>query len=306
LLHGDGPKIPDRISVSTFSLGVGLGGSSTTDESSPYSLSGAFAPTLEFPHDRGRIRVLGSFGGDLGSSLDRDPRPQLQVADNGAGGTFPVALQRTAWRMSTGIDLAVRLPYPLTARRPGFLGQLELRYKPLFFLTHERLRLGADEQLRISERVAMAPLNFGFRWHISPRQRFTFYLGPRWDMIGYGAQKGVPVGKPALGPLYSEAWFDLDVSMRSLERARARGKRSAVVGQLTLGYVHSRFGASGMNFGSIVGFLGYMVAQYAIRIRPMGSPVAYQIEFGARIGDGLSPFVRLGVVLPSITPKGGK
>jgi hypothetical protein len=83
-------------------------------------------------------------------------------------------------------------------------------------------------------------------------------------------------------------------------RKLASARRPGVVGQFTLGYIHSRFTAEGMNLGSIVGFLGHMVAQFAVRVRPLGSPFAYQFELGARIGGGLNPFVRVGIVLPDL------
>lgn len=306
LVHGDGPTLDDRITPATFGLSLGLGGTGVTDERAPYSLAGSFAPTLDFPRERGRLRLVGSFGGDLGSQLERDPRSQLE-ADNGAGGTFPTAYETgSSWRFDLGLDLAVRLPYPLV-RRPVYWGQLEFRYKPLFFFARDRLSLeggtGAGEE-RISQRVALTPLNFGLRWHISPRQRFTVYLGPRWDMVGYGTPEDLAPGRPSLGPIYGEAWFDLDLPMRSPSRARQRGKRSQVVGQLTLGYVHSRFDGLGINFGPVIGFLGYAVGQFAVRVRPLGSPVAYQFELGARAGSGLHPFARVGIVLPGVLPSG--
>ncbi|PRQ06895.1 hypothetical protein [Enhygromyxa salina] len=289
VLGRDGPTLPDRITPATVALSLALGGSDHTDESVPYGLSGSIAPTWSFPRDRGRLRLIGSVGGNLGNQLERDPRPQTQDPD----GSFATALERHGWRFDLGLDLAVRLPYPLAQRRPGWLGQLELRYKPLVLFAHDSLTLG--EEPRISQRLALIPLNFGVRWHISPRQRFTFYMSPRWDLNGYGEPGNVPLGRFTPAPIYAESWFDLDIPLRKL----ASAGRPAVIGQYTVGYVHSRFYGEGMNFGSVVGFLGQVATQFAVRVRPLGSPVAYQFELGARVGGGLNPYARVGLVLPN-------
>ena len=51
-----------------------------------------------------------------------------------------------------------------------------------------------------------------------------------------------------------------------------------------------------------LGFLGQIVSQLAIRVRPLKSPVAYQIDIGASFGGGLNPYLRFGVVLPNLAP----
>lgn len=300
----DGPAIPDRITPATVGLGVGLGGTGVTDERAPYSMAASLAPTLAFPHDLGRVRLLANFGGSLGASLERDPRPQSTAAD----GTFNPALSRQGWRFEGGVDLAVRLPYPLGSRSPK-LGRFELRYKPLFFYAREHLYFASDfpdgdeegtptGEATISERTALTPLNFGLRWNLSPRERFTVYFGPRWDVVRHGPAGALARSAPQLAPIYAEAWFDIDLR---LQRARAN-RRASVVGQFTVGYVHSRFDGLGLNFGAVVGFLGPVVSQFALRVRPRGSLVAYQLELGARAGGGLHPYLRVGIVLPDLSP----
>ena len=298
LLHGDGATLDDRITPATFALSLAPGGSSVIDEEVPHGLTGSIAPTWTFPRDLGRLRLLGRVGGDLGQKIERDPRPQLELPDNGAGGTFPLALESSQLWVEAGLDLALRLPYPMSCRSP-WLGQFELRLRPLFFVTREKLRLSDGESRRISQRVALTPLNFGFRWHVSPRQRFTFYLGPRWDLNGYGEPGAVETGGPTLAPIYSETWFDLDIPLQPVRPTR----RVSAVAQLNLGYVHSRLAAEGINWGASVGFLGYTVAQLAVRVRPRGAPVAYQVELGARMGNGLNPYLRVGIVLPNLESK---
>lgn len=288
LLGGDGATLPDRITPATVALTLGFSGTSVRDEQAPMTLIANFAPTYQLPNDRGRIRLLGNVGGKLGEQLERDVRPQTTERD----GSFTPALTARSVRFDVGLDVAVKLPYPLLRHRPAGLGQLELRYKPNFWYWTDALVLGGAE--RISQRVMLTPLNFGFRWHISPRQRFTVYLGPRWDMHGYGAPGRLAPGKPVLGPIYSESWFDLDIPIAPAAR------RAGVLGQVTLGYVHARTWGNGLDFGPVVGFFGQVHAQFALRVRPKHSVVAYQFELGARIGASVTPYLRMGVVLPNI------
>ena len=286
-LGGDGPTLRDRITPATVALTVAFVGTSVRGERSPPIMLASFAPTYQLPNSRGRIRLLGNVGGRLGEQVGRDVRPQTSERDN----SFAPALAVRTVRFDVGLDVAVRLPYPLT-RRPAGLGQLELRYKPNFWYFSDALVLGESE--RVSQRVMLTPLNVGFRWHISPRQRFTFYLGPRWDMHGYGEPGKLAPGKPVLGPIYSESWFDLDVPIAPA------AKRAGVVGQFTLGYIHARTLGNGLDFGPVVGFFGQVRTQFALRVRPRGSVVAYQFELGAQIGAGVTPYLRVGVVLPDI------
>ncbi len=289
LLSGDGPTLPDRITPATLAVSFWPGGTRVRGEAIPVGLTASFAPTLTFPNQLGRLRLLGSFGGDLGNHVAADPRPPL-AADSDA---FPVAMVSRGWSFQLGLDLALRRPYPLL-RQQGWRGQLEFRYKPLVWFARDQLLLG--DQPRVSERIAMMPLNFGLRWHISPRQRFTTYLGPRWDFVGYGTRGAVGHARPDIGPFYSESWFDIDIPMSK----PATAERARVVGQLTVGYVHSRFEGHGFDNGAVVGFLGYMVGQFSIRVRPLGSTIAYQFELGSRFGQGVHPYFRFGIVLPSI------
>lgn len=289
LLGGDGPTLPDRITPATVALTLGFVGTTVSDERSPASLTVSIAPTYQLPNDRGRLRLLASVGSRLGAQLERDPRPQTTEPD----GSFSQALALRSLRFDVGLDLAVRLPYPLI-RRSAWLGQLELRYKPMLWFASDTLTLGSVE--RLNQRVMITPLNVGVRWHLSPRQRFTFYMGPRWDLHGYGEPGSLAPGKPVLGPIYSESWFDLDIPISSL----ARTPRASTVGQLTLGYVHARTFGNGLDFGPVVGFFGQVRTAFTVRVRPRGSVVGYQFEAGAQIGGGVNPYVRVGVALPDI------
>jgi hypothetical protein len=286
---GDGPTLPDRITPATVALTLGFAGTNVSDERAPPTLTVNIAPTYQLPNNRGRLRLLGSVGRRLGGQLERDPRPQTTEPD----GSFTRALELRSVRFDLGLDLAVRLPYPLL-RRSAWLGQLELRYKPMFWYASDTLTLGQVD--RVNQRMMLTPLNLGLRWHLSPRQRFTFYMGPRWDVHGYGEPGSLSPGKPVLGPIYSESWFDLDIPISSPAGAR----RASTVGQLTLGYVHARTFGNGLDFGPVVGFFGQVRTSFTVRVRPRGSVIAYQFELGAQIGAGVNPYLRVGVALPDI------
>ena len=215
------------------------------------------------------------------------------------------------WSFDLGLDFAVYLPYTLDEHAPHRIGigQFELRYKPLVSFASAKVdrsaaleREGIDPEtspfatLR-AQRVALMPLNFGARLNISPRQRLTAYIGPRWDFGNFADPSVDSRVHATTAPLYLEAWFDLDIPITEYKAT----KRAKVTGQFTLGYVHSRFDGNGINVGAMIGFFGHISSQFAFRIRPCcHSNIAYQIELGANIGQGVSPFVSFGVVLPSI------
>src|SRR5262249_50823681 len=162
----------------------------------------------------------------------------------------------------------VALPYPVLRRGSAHLGAAELRFRPEFQYRRDWLRYG-DAEMHIVERTMLLPLNVGVRWHLGPRQRFTFYMGPRFDIVSYSAPGGRSLarGKPEIGPLYAEAWYDIDIPLTSRPRRDHKMRKVTVNSQLTVGYIHSRFDGRGFNFGPVIGFLGPIVAEYAIRVR---------------------------------------
>ena len=103
-----------------------------------------------------------------------------------------------------------------------------------------------------------------------------------------------------MGPIYGEAWYDIDFPFTRRPRADGQQRRASVNGQLNAGYVHSRFDGHGLNVGPIVGFLGPVVVRWLTRVRPRGWPVAMQGGLAATIGNGVTVAVRAGVVLPNI------
>ena len=280
LAGGRGPALTESIEPPTVAMGVIAHGSSVSGESDPYEGIVEVAPTLRFPSGRGHLRLLGSLVTGFGARTERDPRPQMAE-----GGSVPAALEVRTQSVMGGLEVALR---PRRGRRGR---AWEFRYKPQAVVANERLTF-ADGEQRVSRRTAVTPLTFGTRMHITPRQRYTVYLGPRWDFLAYGRPGALDAGRPLVAPAYGETWYDIDLPFPGLGKERA-------VSQITFGYVHSRFGSQGLNVRKVVGFLGLFVARYAVRWRPRGAKVAYQLDLGAEVGSAVSPFVRWGVVLPS-------
>ncbi len=309
-LGGDAPGDDDRVRPSTLGVDYSVPQPGALDETNPHQMRMTFAPNFFFRNGGGRIRVFGHVGGTLWQERQVDPRPQFQQPIEGQLGTAPVALRERRLSIGVGADLAVNLPYPVFARS-SFLGASELRYKPEFQIRRETLDPGLPSQ-RVIERTMMLPLTVGARWRLSERQRFTVYFGPRLDTISFAepGQEGLERGGAQIGPLYGEAWYDVDFPMTRGERRDGAVRRANVNSQLSMGYVHSRFDGRGLNFGPVVGFLGPVHVRWATRVRPTDWPVALQFGAGATIGNGLSAAANVGVVLPDLTererPTGGQ
>jgi hypothetical protein len=145
-------------------------------------------------------------------------------------------------------------------------------------------------------------LTAGARWQLSPRQRFTIYLGPRFDFIAYSdpGTRRLHRGGALFGPVYGEAWYDVDFPMTLGPRRDGAPRRATVNSQLNLGYVHSRFDGRGFNFGPVIGFLGPLHLRWATRVRPAGWKVALQAGAGVAIGNGFLAGVSFGVALPDL------
>ena len=299
-LGGDGPADPDRIRPSTLGLDYRFTQPGALDETHPHQMRVTFAPNYFFPGGGGRLRLFGHVGGTLWQERQVDPRPQFQQPIEGQLGTAPVALRERRLSIGVGADLAVNLPYPVL-ERSAMLGAAELRYKPEFQIRRETLDPGLPSQ-RVIERSMLLPLTVGARWHLSPRQRFTVYFGPRFDIVSYAepGEDQLARGSAIVGPLYGEAWYDVDFPMTARPRRDGAERKASVNSQLSMGYVHSRFDGRGLNFGPVIGFLGPVHVRWATRVRPKTWPVAMQFGAGATIGNGLSGAINMGVVLPDL------
>jgi hypothetical protein len=304
-LGADSAAVPDRIRPATAGLDWTVARPANLDEAQPHTLSLRWAPTWRFTPGGARVRLIGHLGGWLNPSRQVDPRPQAAASADDREGTAPQTFRQRRLSTSVGLDFAVPLPYPVlrNPRRSAFLGPAELRWRPTFDIRREAIDLdGVDP--RVVERTMLLPLTVGARWHLSPRQRFTFYAGPRFDMVAYAdpGTDGLSRGRPQLSPLYGEAWYDIDVPLTS--RHRDKPRLVDATGMLTMGYVHSRFDGFGLDFGPVVGFLGPVHVGWLTRIRPRGSKVAAQLGATGRIGNGFAGTLEVGIVVPDLGPGG--
>jgi len=292
-------RVDDRPGRPTLWVGLTPGGTRVYDERVPWGLRLAADPTLRL-HDAVTLQphLSGSFG--LGTTVDVDPRPQLQAETTDQHGTFaPVRRQRSA-RFAVGADLAIRLPYPLPVARPARTGAFEIRWRPTLEVRRRTWDPGTDEA-RALEHVALHPALVGFRWHVSPRQRFTVYAGPRIDWIAFTepGDSTLHRGPPIQAALHAEAWYQVDLPMTP-----SGGGPASVAGRLNLGYVHSMLDGRSFEIGPMVGFLGPLNLSFDVRIRRRGAPVAFQVTGGWWVGVGGGPYFELGLVAPDVTPGG--
>jgi hypothetical protein len=302
-LGGDRPGDPDRVRPSTLGLDYGIGVPGNLDETQPHAMLMSFAPNWFFRGDGGRVRLFGHFGGQLWTEREVDPRPQNSAAIPGQDGTSPVVLRDRQLSAGVGLDFAVATPYP-ALKRSRFLGPAELRWKPEVQIRRDVIGPGSATE-HVVERTMLLPLTAGVRWILSPRQRFTFYFGPRFDMVAYSdpGSRRVHRGRPQVMAFYGEAWYDVDFPMTLHPRRDGKPRRAAVNSQLNLGYVHSRFDGNGFNFGPVIGFLGPLHVRWTTRVRPHGWRVALQPGAGIAIGSAFTAAVSFGLVLPDLGEK---
>lgn len=293
-------RVHDRPGRPTFRLKLTPGGSTILDETAPYGLSLAFDPTIQLgdvfqiqPH------VAGSFG--LGERADVDPRPQLQAFRQGQDALFPVTLTKTRVKFTAGAEMSWRLPYPLPGvPKPAFAGRFELRYRPRVEVRRVTRHPGESAE-QITEHIAVYPALLGFRWHLSPRQRFTFLASPRVDWISFSNPGSTELrrGPPVLGGFYAEAWYQVDVPLTPLERTK-----TSVSGRFNLGYVHSKLDGEAFDVGAIIGFFGPVNVSWDFRIRRRDAPVAIQLSAGIWLTEGGGPYVEIGFVAPDVVVPG--
>jgi hypothetical protein len=302
LMGGDRAGHPDRVRPATVDLEYTFARMSNLDEVDPDVMRMRWAPTLAFPNDHGRLRLIGHLGGPVGVTRAVDPRPQHDQDIEGQNGTYPVVLRERRLDLGVGLDLAVKLPYPVRPpERSPALGRAELRFRPEARIRRHVRSLG-DREEQIEERVMFLPLTVGARWHISPRQRFTFYVGPRFDFISYSLPGSTSLerGEPQVAPLFGEAFYDIDVPLTERPRRDGQPRQVDANGQLTLGYAHCRFDGMALNIGPAVGFLGPAHVAWHMRFRPRANPVAFQMSLGLWVGSGVATFLSAGIVTPDI------
>jgi hypothetical protein len=306
-LGADGPARSDRVRPSTVSLAQSYTGPRFLDEVPAHGMLLRVAPNLYMPRDEARLRPFGHVGGWLVPVREVDPRPQFTEVPAGQAGTAPRVLEQRRLSIGAGVDLAVPLPYPvLPPRRSAWLGPTELRWKPEAQIRRDSFAPGTSQATTLS-RTILLPLTVGLRWHLSARQRFTVYVGPRFDLVAFSDRGSDELrrGGAQIGPLYGEAWYDIDVPLTARPRRDGRPRKLEANGQLTLGYVHAKLDGKGFDFGPVIGFLGPLHVGWATRLRPAGAPVAAQLGAFARIGNGTTTVsLELGLVAPDLHLRG--
>lgn len=301
-LGADGPALPDRLRPATVSLAQSYTGPRFLDEVPAHATLLRFAPNLYMPNDAARLRLFGHVGGWLMPVRDVDPRPQFTEVPAGQEGTAPVVLRQRRVSIGLGVDLAVPLPYPVLApRRSARLGPAELRWRPEVQIRRDSFAPGSS-QATLLERTILLPLTVGVRWHLSARQRFTVYAGPRFDFVAFSDRGSDRLrrGGAQIGPLYGEAWYDVDVPLTGRLRGDGRPRKLEATGQLTLGYVHAKIDGQGFDFGPVIGFLGPIHVGWSTRLRPAGARLAAQLGAFARIGNNTTAGLELGLVAPDL------
>ena len=294
--------VKDRVGRATFRLTVTPGGTSVLGESSPYGLAVAFDPVLDLT-DVFSVQPHVSVSMALGTAVDVDPRPQLQGTGADPETTFPVAATRDTLKVSAGAEFSWKLPYPAPGLLvPAYAGLVELRYKPSITVRKRTLHAGTEAEQTV-ELTTLNPMLFGVRWHVSPRQRFTFYVGPRWNWIAFTdpGQDSLRRGPPQNGGLYAEGWYQIDVPFTPEGK-----KKTSVSGRLNLGYVHDKLTGAALDTGAVIGFFGPINLSWDFRFRRVGAPVAVQITTGVWLTAGGGPYIELGFVAPDIVaPRAG-
>lgn len=280
-----GPPTPvdDRPSRPWVRLAWSPGGSSVQGQTVPQGLGLRLDPSLDLGHG---LELQPHLGGslDLGEHTYVDPGvPGVQSSE-----TFPVVLRTFSRQLSAAAELSWALPSPLLRRHPLYAGALELRYRPTWELRRRTLHPGEDRQ-QVVEHMAAYPLNLGLRWHLSPRQRYTVYLGPRVDWVGYTEPGGDDLlrGSATVGSFYGEAWWQLDLPLGT-----TRGGTRAT-GRLNLGYIHSNLDGQRLDASAVVGYFGPVELSFDLRLRRQGGS-AIQLTSGYRVATGGGAFVELG------------
>jgi len=298
LTPGNPGRVDDRPARPTVRLSLTPGGTATLDEAVPYGLGLRLDPTI-------RLGSVGSIQPHVGVSIPLGETAQVApiggntaLPDQEAG--FPVVLRSWRMRVSVGAELAIKLPYPLAVKRPLYAGAIEVRWKPQLEVRRRVLHPGAANA-QVIEHAALYPVNLGLRWHVAPRQRFTFYVGPRVDWLAFSDPGSTTMrrGGATLGAFYGEAWWQLDIPFSPLGR-----RKTAVNGRLNVGYIHSNLDGQRFDLGAIVGYFGPVELSFDLRIRKVGTPVAVQLTGGYRLTTGGGPFLEVGLVTPDIGKAG--
>lgn len=255
---------------------LGIAGGPTLYEGEARPLTGSLAATPRARAGRFDLSLRADASRTLGTNADRDWRP---------GGFTGLALQSS----TTALDLRPEIRmYPGDGPGSGGWGQLELALRPSVWLRAEQLTYATGEE-RALRRTAWLPATAGFRWHLSGRQRFELYIGPRFDQLAWTGDEAGAV-PPTLGPLYFDTAYDLHVP----HPAELLGHDA--LHRFEVGYEHSNFDGTGFNTGAAIGFAGPYRASWDVRLTRPERSWALQLGLATEIGEHGETRLTVGLV----------
>ena len=187
---GDESDFDDKAAVSPVSFSVGGGGTYHLEEAAPYPATVTLQPRF-WLGDRIRLTLGGAAHTDLGSAVDRDWRPQR---------SFSTALTSR----SDGLDLDSEIRLYPTGDLP-----LDFALRPIVHHRWDEYQYANGDQ-RTVRRTQIVPVAIGLRWHLSGRQRFENFIGPRWDALSWTTANGSESGPAQLGPIFLDTRYTLD------------------------------------------------------------------------------------------------
>jgi hypothetical protein len=225
-----------------------------------------------------------------GEALRRDLRPQVEAGD------MPAAdLRAHEAGVSLAPEIGVALPYPLLPAGPA-LGGVEVRYRPSLHL-RSRSTTSGDHGETVQHTVLL-PLTFGVVWHLSPRQDFSLYFGPRWDGQRLDAAIGVSGTSFHANNFYGEARYGFDFPALPIGATR-------IGARVSFGYSQWKVDGRSLTVAgggfSLLGYMGAFDARWDLRIEPPGAGPAVQVGGRVILADGGGAVIEL-----AVAPRGGR
>jgi hypothetical protein len=270
---GNETGFDDRAAVPPIAVSLGTGGTPYFGEEIPYPATVTLQPRFWIAN-RARITLGGAAHVDLGNRIDRDWRPQVT--------STPALTSR-----STGLDLDSELRLYLANDIP-----IDLAIRPVIHHRRDRYTYQSGGN-RTVLRTQVVPAALGVRWHLSGRQRFETFLGPRWDALAWSTPTGTKAAALQPGPVFLDTRYTLDAPHhRPVFGLNATSRAS-------LGYVHSNFDGSGLNVAAVVGFMGPFYAEYDLRLRRRLDRWGLQLGVDATVGEGGGLALSIGGLPPT-------
>ena len=279
-----------------FTVGLEPAGTAGPNDTVPPIVVLRAEPTLQLDRAGSTFGLHVGLGVQPGRETRWDPRWDLawlsQLEQTGSPSSREV-------RFDVSPRLALPLPYPV-ARGPKapLTGRVELLWEPAIRLRRYDL-LDVDGDSRVVERTSMLPLNFGIRWHLSPRQHFELVVGPRWDLQRLIADPDqLSPGGAQANNFHGEVWYVIDVPFAPPGPGALR-----VSGRLELGYEQWKGDGRSLNVGSIVGYLGPMHLRWTLLMRAASSPLTAMLRVAGIVADGGGVMFEFGLAHdPFVTP----